>query len=338
MTARLDPSPRLKGMSFTRAAIALALHKNAPDAAIDFASNRWGPASAPVSFLRAVATGATADDWLDAGSASPAAEFFQAVQDRSLLGRLPLRRVPFDTRCLSFADPTTAAWVAEGKATPISSTALDFSELEPFKVGAATITTREALKATGGLAEQNLRLDLIRACVQEVDRAFVDPANTGVAGAKPAAITAGVTAIDGLTFDSQTLLEGFSGDPSEAVMVMSPATALALNGTENPDIGARGGDLAGLAVETSMAVPAGIVVLIDPAGIAFAGGGGEVRTSEHATVEMLDGSLEGNSVTPTPTDIVSLFQTNAVALGASISANWTVIRPGSVTYSDLGAT
>jgi hypothetical protein len=237
LTAHLDPNPRLKGMSFTRAAIALALHKNAPDAAIAYAAERWGPAAAPVSFLRAVATGSTAADWLNGGSASPAAEFFQAVMDRSLLGRLPLRRVPFNTRCISFASPTTAEWVAEGKAVPISSIALDFSELAPLKVGASTIATREALLATGGLAEQNLRLDLLRACVQAVDAAFIDPANAGVAGAKPAAVTAGVTAIDGLTFDAQTLLEGFAGDPSEAIMVMAPATALALNSTDNPGRG-----------------------------------------------------------------------------------------------------
>ena len=338
MVIKADGAPRLKGMTFARAAIAVALAEGSKSAASEIAAARWGATSPATAYLKSAVGAGTSDTWRPESSPySASAEFFAAAFERSIAGRLAgLRRVPFLTRMVNLADATQASWVAEGAAVPISAAALDFSALPPLKVAAMTVCTLEALRETSGLAEATLRADLLRAVTDALDAAFLDPTNAGVPDAKPASITNGAPSTDmSSTWDAEdlvyALVDGFEGDLASAVVAVNPKTAALLHSPlKLPNLGARGGDVAGIPAVVSRGMPLGEVALIDPLGIAYAGGSGEIKVSTEATVEM-DDAPTADATTPTATQSVSLWQSHAAALGCSAFANWRTIREGYVT-------
>jgi hypothetical protein len=64
-----------------------------------------------------------------------------------------------------------------------------------------------------------------------------------------------------------------------------------------------------------------LLLLIDPTRIALAEEGGDLRVSTQASIEMSD-APSGDSVIPTETQVVSLWQSNSIALGVLRYANW----------------
>ena len=68
------------------------------------------------------------------------------------------------------------------------------SGLRLKKVGALMVATLESLRDTG--FERALQMDLIAACADALDRAFVDPLNNAGDDSVPASVTSGVAPID----------------------------------------------------------------------------------------------------------------------------------------------
>jgi hypothetical protein len=324
MTVKVDTAPRTKGLNFVRAAIAAA---NGSDhaGAVEYAKARWGATSAPVSVLKSAVSGMSSDDWLGAEGTSAAVEFFAAVFERSIAGRLlGLRRVPLRARCLAMASGTSAFWVQQGNPIPVSRGALDLEALAPLKVAAITVTSKEAIEATDNLAEIALRNDLVRAVTEAIDAAFIDPSNAGAVDVRPASVTSGATTAG----DIDAAFDAFAGDLAAAYAVLHPKTAVKLSGADNPALGARGGEFKGVPVVTSRQAPAGSLTLIDPTALAYGGDGGEVRASRDGTVEMSD--APGGAA-----EQVSLFQAGAVALGCSAHVNWRMMRADHVVMAPV---
>ena len=93
-----------EGFDFVCLGIASAVSGNIGRAAEEYAKNRWGSSSRAVTITKAaVATvntqGGAGDQMIS--DERPSAEFFDLVRARSIIGRLPLRRVPFRMRTLS---------------------------------------------------------------------------------------------------------------------------------------------------------------------------------------------------------------------------------------------
>jgi hypothetical protein len=324
MTVKVDTAPRTKGLNFVRAAIAAANGRDRSEA-ISYAKRRWGATAAPAAVLKSAESAMTADDWLGSEGTSAAVEFFAAAHERSIAGRLlGLRRVPLRTRCLSMASGVTASWVQEGNAIPVSRSALDFEALAPLKVAAICVTTKDAIEATDNLAEIALRNDLVRATVDAVDAAFIDPGSAGTADVKPASVTSGATVAD----DVDAAFDSFAGDLSAAYIILNPKTAARLSGADNPALGARGGEFRGVPAVTSRQASPGLLTLIDPTQLAYGGDGGEVRASRDGTVEMSD-TPDGAA------EQVSLFQVGAVALGCSAHVNWKMLRADHVVMAPV---
>ena len=61
-----------------------------------------------------------------------------------------------------------------------------------------------------------------------------------------------------------------------------------------------------------------------------------IDASREASLEMLDNPTN-NSATGTATSLVSMFQTNSVALKAERYINWAVRRPAGVQYIEAAA-
>lgn len=331
MVVRTTP----KGLDFIRRGIAMAVTENNPAEAAGYAEARWGGASRATRITKAavagITTGGPAGDAL-ASDEGAAAEFFELVRARSILGRLAVRRVGFDVPTLSMDEGARVQWRGEGKginATPLKLTRQ--SRLPRLSVAALVVATNEQLEARGDDAEIVIRDDLAKALAAAVDSAFIDPANSGSANVKPASVTNGADQ----NSPSEGLFEWFdtfTGDPENAVIIMHPFTAARLYGAARPDIGARGGSWAGWPVITSSAVDPETFVFLDPGQIAVAIDNADIRASRQASVDMADNTSQSSSATVAATNITSMWQSNSTAIIGCVDANWRVIRPEAVQY------
>jgi HK97 family phage prohead protease len=342
-TARgVSLSPR--GRDFTRALIALA-KATVPGEAVEIAAARWGPGSRAVEATKAAIEGMTTGN--TANLVGPAAvEFFAAVAERSLVGRITgLHRIPLQVRVLT-GTGAVASWPGEGRNKPISKLEFQQQTLAPSKVMGVTVVTQELLEHADLSAEAVIQADLTRAVVEALDTAFIDPANAGVpiggSVAKPASITNGLSSVPAgspsdFRSDLQALVESFDGDLTAAALIMPPELALGVSGADFPQLGVRGGVAGGFPVLTSRYVPAGLIVLVDPTGIAYGEGPAETMVVRQGDVLMdaatgvMDIGGVGSPSAPTSAQLVNLWQTNCVALVAGRTCNWGRVRAGSVS-------
>jgi hypothetical protein len=264
-------------------------------------------------------------------SEGAAGEFFRLVLEQSVLGRMQgTRRIPFHTPTISQYSGATGSWVAEGAPIPMSSFVAErFTGLDTWKCSAMSVATRELLREPE--AEEFIRADLVRACVHAVDQAFLDPSNAGTPDVKPASILNSVTETGAgsspqdVDDDFREMIADFGGNLENAYWVFSPVTGALLHSSDHTQIGPRGGSFYGIPAVTSRNAAAGVVALIDASSIALATGGIEIEASEKGTIEMQD-SPTNNSVVPTQTQHVSLFQTGSVAFKVTMTANWKLLR------------
>ncbi len=331
MTAPLHLIPR--GRTFARAAMLLSGEEAVSERLFPKAAARWGTAQGDAVVKAAIGAAISGD------MGEPASEFFGLVREQSLVGRMSgLRRVPFNTRVLRITSGATGYWVSESKPTPISKPALDGASLAPLRVAAIVVTTKEALNSQDPIAEVTLQEDLQRAVIGALDLAFIDPDNAGVAGQTPQSITNSaltLTATGDLQADIAQLVAAFQGDLSAAYSVTDPVTAARLALATDaggrylfPEVGPRGGALLGIPLLTSRHVPVGAsggrLALIDPTGIAANVDALKISRSEHTAIMMSDDPAND------PGTLVSLWQTDSVALKVSVRANFEVQRAGGV--------
>jgi hypothetical protein len=349
MTA-VSAGPR--GLVFTRLAIAMASTRGYRAEAHDFAARTWGPGSRPATILKAAVTAGTlgGDSWASevAGDFRAAAvEFFGVVAERSIVGRMAgLRRTPLRVRGITALSGAVASWA--GEAAPKAVTALDFDAetLAPLKLLAICVLTNELVAAAAEGdpdAEAAVRRDLLRAVVDELDRAFIDPANTGVPGEQPASITSGVGALmsaDDPRTDLRALVAGFDGDLATAYLIMPPSIATGLCSRDHPFVGARGGEAATIPVLTSRRAPPGTMVLADADSVAF--GAREARLDVSGQTVLQFESAPDDPVSAS-TVLKSLWAENLVGLKVERAVNWRLCRAGAVTvvegvdYASIGS-
>lgn len=333
-----------KGSAFVRATIALALSKNNVMDAVGFASSRWGENSPVVRVLKAQAGATTSGSWgedLVGDAAAAAAEFLSLVRERTVIGRLTgLRRVPAYTPILAQTGAAAASWVGEGKPMLASQMSWNRTSMKLLKVSAMAVVTDELLRSVDPAAEAFIRADLIRSVADASDLALLDPANAGEPDEKPASITntATVSAATGPTFKDnlERLVEAFTGDLASAYLVGRPELFVQISGADYPNVGARGGEIAGIPVLATRNMPnAGgdyQLALIDPTGIVYASDDSrmEIRASSQTTIEFEAEPVQ-DAVEGTPSsDLVSLWQVNGAAIAAQMAENWQVSRTGSV--------
>lgn len=342
-----------KGLAFVRLAIAMTMGNDDAGSAAPIAAKRWGADSPAARILKAggpamlliakgnVPAGGTASgNWAEelALFEGAAAEFFALVRERSLLGRIPgLRRVPMRTRMVSAATGTTAAWVGEGLAVPVSNASYDESNLPPRKVAALAVVTEELARSSDPAAELVVRNDMVDAIAAAIDLTFIDPSNGGTPGVKPASVTNGAPSIaasgDGLQ-DIRELVAQFPGDLQRAILIGSPATFAVLSDPLLlPTLGVRGGSALGVPAVPSKAAGT-TLALIDPDGIALAEGGMELKTSREADIEMKSDPA-GSAITPTGAQMVSLWQTNSIGILAHKTINWAAARAAVQTVTGM---
>jgi HK97 family phage major capsid protein len=289
-------------------------------------------------------------------------EFIEYLRPATILGKFgtngipSLRRVPFNIRVVGQTTGGTGYWVGEGKPKPVTSFEFAPTTLGYTKVAAIAVITQELARFSSPAAETLVRDALRDTLVERLDIDLIDPAQAAVANVNPASLTNGLTALssagtsaDNVRTDIQNLLEGFLAANQRVgglVIIMPETLALALSLLVNdlgqrefPDITITGGRLLGIPVITSQyaanASGSGNLVIAVNTSEVFLADDGEVTVdmSTEASLQMLDNPTN-DTVTPTATQMVSLWQTNSIGLKAERFVNWAKRRATAVVYMD----
>lgn len=359
-----------KGIGFSRLVSAYAAAGGDPIRASEIVKRRYpnmgrDQMSQIQMVLKAQIEGATTTD---ASWASPlveptnlVSEFVEFLRPMTIVGKFgtgnipALRRIPFNVKFPSQTTGGLGHWVGEGKAKPL--TRFDFASttLRWCKVANIAVLSEDLIRMSSPSAELIVRNALAEALQARLDADFVNPAITEVVDVRPPSITNGAataacSGVDAAAVrdDLNTLLSTFVTNDiptMSVVIIMRTAQALrlslmrnSLGGREFPDITMNGGLLEGIPVITSQYVPSGVVIAAVASEIYLADDGGvSVALSREASLEMdstpssmiNDGSSPPVSVEAT---MVSMFQTNSVAIRAERMINWRRRRTAAVSY------
>jgi HK97 family phage prohead protease len=361
----VKPQPKLEpGQLFAQKVKCLALSQKVFRPAADIAAEMYGPDSAVVGeFTKAnVPAGTTVSgNWaanLVGTDTNAVAAFLEYLRPMTILGRFgvggvpALRSVMFNTPLITQTGGGAGYWVGEGKAKPLTSLNFARTTLSPTKVANICALTDESIRFSNPKSDMIVRDSLAAALRERLDIDFIDPAKTAVVGVSPASITNGAATVvssgddaDDIRLDIRSLYAKFAAanNPvSTGVWIMSSNNAVALAMMTNPlgqpefsGMTMTGGTLNGMPVIASdyITKAMNIVVLVNASDIFVADDGDiAIDASREASLEMSDAPAH-NSGTPTgATSLVSMFQTNTVAIRAERIINWMRGRTQSVAY------
>jgi HK97 family phage major capsid protein len=353
-----------KGIAFTRYVKALAMARGNLTGALAIAQNNkeWNDTTPQVTkvLMAAVAGG----DTTTAGWASELVykenlvnEFIELLRPQTIIGKIPnLTRVPFNVRMGSQTSGSTAYWVGQGVPVPVSKLGTSEVTLGIAKAAGLIVLTEELVRSSQPSAELLVRNDLTKAIAQFLDVQFIDPNYAPVTNVSPGSVTYGITGADPSGTDAAAVRKDVQGlfavyiaanlDPTGACWIMTPTTALALSLMVTslgvpvfPTINMNGGVWFGLPVITSQSAKVtaspddgNLIVLANAPEILLADDGDvTIDASREASLEMLDNPTN-NAAAGTPTTMVSMFQTNSVAIRAVRFINWKKRRTTAVAF------
>lgn len=345
---------RRRALDFVRWTLCQAFCQGIDEAAVDMFQRKYPHRREALGMVRKAAVAAgTTTGWGDdlSPQSQEGAAFAELVRPRTILGRMTgARRVPFRITIPKQTVGASVSWVGEGKPTPLSALAFDQLALDAWKLSGIVAISKELARSSDPAAENLVLNDLVAAVAQMVDLSLIDPSRAGSAGVSPAAITYDAETFDGGggTLDDligalrQAVAHVGSTNLIAPVWVMDTATAvfLATSGTNiiSPGFGINGGDLMGIPVITTTAVPTTLdesspavtqhqIALVDQADILLADGAVELDQSSEAIVEM---ETAPDDPSDAGTVMVSLWQRNLIGLKALKFANWTLRRDDAV--------
>jgi HK97 family phage major capsid protein/HK97 family phage prohead protease len=357
ITVRDNTKP---GIGFARAVMckmqAFKQYRNAAE----IATERYPHDARVQQYLKAAVAASNTSDATYMGAlvdpANLATEFIEWLRPKTIIGNIPgLTMVPFNVRVIGQTSGGAGYWVGQGAAKPLTRFGVAPTTLTWAKVAAISVLTEELARFSSPSAEQMVRDQLAAALIERIDIDFIDPAKAAVAGVSPASITNGVAGIPATTdplADLGALVDAFlaSNQSIETAVWIMPSTvamrlSLIKNGTtgvrEFPDVTMMGGTLLGIPVVTSQyaatvgTADSAIVILANAKEI-FLSDDGQVTVdvSREASLQMDDAPTMASSPAATPTTVVSMFQTNSIALRAERFINWARMRPQAVAWLD----
>lgn len=344
-----------QGMEFARYVRCLVMAKGDPMRALEIAKANFQDNTRVINVLKAAVAAGTTTDSTWAGPLvdyqTLAEEFIEFLRPMTIIGKFgqngipALRRVPFNVRMSRQTSGGAGYWVGQGAPKPLTKFDYDEVTLQWAKVANIAVLTEELVRFSNPSADTLVRQALAEALTERLDIDFVDPAKAAVANVSPASIVNGVTPIvasgtdaAAVRDDVQSIMQTFIAanlTPTNGVWIMSSTNALAISLMQNalgqpsfPGLTMTGGTFAGLPVITSehmasVAESGGSpIILVNASDVFLADDGGiSIDASREASLEMLDNPTN-NSSSGTATSMVSMFQTNSVALRAERMINW----------------
>lgn len=354
-----------KGIGMARYVKAVAYAKGNLMQAQEYAK-QWDTSTPEVGMAlkTAVAAGTTTDStW--AGplvyNQDLASAFLDYLRPLTIIGKMQgISMVPFNIRYGIQSGGSTVAWVGQGAGKPVSKLQFTSGSLGFAKAAGIVVITQELARFSSPSAELKVRDDLTAQMRYFLDQQFIDPGVAAVANVSPASILNGCsnvrqaaaawTTMAAVLTDVKALLAGYAANEISlegAYWVMTPDTAMSLGMLLNtggtafafPTISVNGGTFMGLPTIVSNAVPhstsaGAIVALVVPQHILMADDGQvAIDTSTEASLQM-DTAPTITSATPTAASLVSMFQTNSIAIRAERIINWARARDYGVGYID----
>lgn len=350
-----------KGIEFARYVMCLAAAKGQLSSALEIAKNKLPNSTRIINTLKAAVAGGTTSD---ATWASPlveynqfAGDFVEYLRPQTIVGQFgqngipSLRKIPFNVHIRGESSGGSGYWVGEGKPIPLTKSDFTDVNLGWAKVANIAVLTADLLRFSNPSAEALVRDMLAKALIAKLDTDFVDPTKAVSAGVSPASVTNGVTAVtssgndvDAVREDVKILMNAFIAariTPTAGVWIMPNTVALALSLMTNafgqrefPEITMLGGKFMGLPVIASEYVPtptAGANVILANASDIWLADDDQVLVdaSREASLQMLDNPTNASS-DGTATTMVSMFQTDSIALRAIRTINWKKRRTAAV--------
>lgn len=347
-----------KGIPFTRYVTALARAKGNIMQALEI-SKVWDKETPEVGIvLRAAVAAGTTSDTTWAGPLvqyqDMVADFIEYLRPMTILGRLNLRRVPFNVRIPRQTAGVTGQFVGEGAPAPVNKLDFDNVTLPWAKASCIVVLSNELVRLGNPSSEALCRADLAAGIAQYLDKRFLDPSFAGVANVSPASVLNGVAAraASGTTLgaldDDVAALYGTSADANmnlrSSVWVTGPRAAIGFGMMRTsqdikvfPGITMDGGpDFYGLPMLTSNnANAAGSptdkhLILLDQSEILLADDGQMmIDTSTEAALQMNDAPSAGAQ------SLVSLWQNGLLGVKVDRWIYWTKRRSsGAAQYID----
>lgn len=351
-----DRDEDFKGQNYTRIVIAKTLARLDGVSAVGIAMQRWGKSDPMLVEVvkAAVAGGGTeSGEWgaeLAQADTRYTGDFVDYLYGATAYDKLPLRVVPANIHIKGQDGAATGYWVGQSKSIPVSKA--DFSDVTlPFlKVAALAVVSKELLRESSPAAEMLVRDALVQASAQRIDQTFFS-ASAASAGVSPAGILNGVSAIsssgtdaDAVRADIKALRATFitAKNSGGLQFAMNPALADSIGLLANalgqdafPDISETGGTLRRTPVVTGDNINPAHFIAVKPSDIWKIGDRGvEVSLSTEAAIQM-DNAPDGASDTPTANaSLVSMFQTESVAIKVVRPMNFQKRRASAVAYID----
>lgn len=341
-----------KGIAFARFAKALAAANGSRSEALEIARKQY-PDDAKLHHVLKAAVGAgTTTDPQWAGALVEyqeyALDFVEFLRPQTIIGRFgqggipALRQVPFNIRIPAQTSGGSANWVGQGKAKPLTKFDFESITFSFAKVAAIAVLTDELIRFSNPAADALVRNALAEAVIARLDTDFINPAKAEVANVSPASVTNGIVAIPSTgdpDADAEAAFSQFVSNnlqPTGGVWIMSSTNALALSMKKNalgqkmyPEMTLLGGTFQGLPAIVSQYAGTNLTLLNAPDIYLADDGGVAVDMSREASLEM-ESEPTGDSITPTGTELVSMFQTNSVAIRAERWINWKRRRTAAV--------
>ena len=337
-----------KGIAFARYAKAIYLAEGNPMQAAEIAK-RWEDTPEVHNVLKAAVSAGTTTDPSWAGNLAEynnmTGEFIELLRPMTFMEKIDgWRASPFKVSLPRFTSGTTGYWVGEGQWKPVSAGATDRVTLDRHKIAAISAVTEELARESTPEADAWILQDLLQAVAQRQDESLIDPAFAGVANVSPASLTNGVPGITSsgtdaiaVRTDLAALIGAFIANNTSvagAVIVMQEGLALTIGLMRNnlgqkefPDLNMSGGFIEGIPVVTSQNAPAGQITMIKPSQVLLARDNNiMLDTSREASLVMDD---DPQNVAD-PKSMVSMWQTNQLALRAERYITWTKAYPGAV--------
>lgn len=358
---QLKASQPDKGIRFARYAKCLGIATKTHQSVVAVAEAMYGGKDDDLIDIVKAAVSAMTTGNTEAliGNESGFADFVEFLRPMTILGRFgtgnipALTQVPFRVPLISETSESDAQWVGEGRAKPLTRFGVGRTELSPLKIATIAVQTMELIRDSSPSSDVLVRNSLAKAIAKRSDLSFVDPTSAPSAGVRPGSILNGVTATgnsaatgaDGVREDVQALIGAFvaANNPLQSgVWIMSATYALRLmmmlnplGQREFPGITMQGGTFFELPVIVSNYL-GDYVALVNAEDVWFADEGGvDISMSTEASLEMADNpTQDAGASTPVDSELVSLWQTNAVGFRAERTLNWARRRASAVAWMD----
>jgi len=358
-----------KGLGFARLVMSFAMAKGNHAAAAEIAKQRYGADSVTTKSMQLIAKAAVAGGAVgDPSWAGPLAEpqnlvteFVDYLRPQTIIGKFgangipSLRRVPFNIKVPAQTSGGAAAWVGEGRPKPVTSFSFEQYTLRFNKVASIAVISQELVRHSSPSAELMVRNALGEAVIARLDSDIVNPSITETTDVRPPSLNNGAQTYvslgidaDAVRADIKRLVSFFITNnipTTSLVLVMRQAQALSLSlmrtnlgVKEFPDMTMNGGMLEGIPVIASQYVPQGVVTAVCADEVYLADDGGvSIEMSTEASLQM--DTAPTNAITdgasppaPVATAMVSMFQTNSLAILAERIITWKRRRTAAVAY------